>query len=226
MVDRVVSSYTPTLRALLHARTATPVERPEATRFLVVDAAAPQARPLPATTREVRTVLRWLPTARVLARQGASTGAVLDAMAEADWVHLTCHGKQDPTAPSRGHVLMHDGELTVRRLAQRPASRGGLAVLMACETVRGGVELADEAITVASAVGLGGFQHVVGTLWSIPDSVAARFAGLFYAELDQRATGGRPNAENSARAVHAAALALRARYGHAVAWAPFVHQGP
>jgi len=152
----------------------------------------------------------------------ATSHAVADALDSADWIHLVCHGEQDLSSPSEGRLQMHDGPLTVRRLTRHHAQQGQLAVLSGCETVRGGVELADEAITLASAIQLAGFQHVIGTLWAVGDAVAVRFADGVYRRL---AADGM-SAEHSARSVHLALWQLRDRYASPRAWAPFVHVGP
>lgn len=38
---------------------------------------------------------------------------------------------------------------------------------------------------LASALQLAGYRHVIGTLWPVMDTVAARTAEWFYADLDQ-----------------------------------------
>ena len=228
VLDRVASSYTPTLRALLHARAAlaAPTAPPRALIVSVpTSLSVPttlEQSPLPGAAREVEVVQAHLPRARVLAGAQAVSATVLDAMEEADWVHLACHGEQDPLAPSRGRLSMFDGPLTVRRLAQRDIRHGRLAVLSACETVRGGVDLADEAITLASAVQLAGFRHVIGTQWAALDPVAVRFVDAVYAELAAKGT----DAGQAGRGVHLACWRLRERYGDPLFWAPFVHVGP
>ena len=111
-------------------------------------------------------VRRRLPHA-VLSGQDATTRAVSDALNEADWIHPACHGEQDLSSPSEGRLLMYDGALTARQLARHRVPHRRLAMLSACETVRGGVELADEAITLASAIQLAGFHHVIGTLRAV-----------------------------------------------------------
>jgi CHAT domain-containing protein len=77
-------------------------------------------------------------------------------------------------------------------------------------------------ITVAAAVQLAGFRHVVGTLWASRDSISARFVDSLYRDL---AAGGL-RADGTARGVHMALGRLRGRYGIPAAWAPFAHVGP
>ena len=107
----------------------------------------------------------------------------------------------------------------MRALARLRIPYGRLAVLSGCETVRGGVELSDEVLTLAAAVQLAGFREVVGTLWPVGDVVAVRFADLLYGSL---AAGH----ATTAQGVHAALHRIRDRYGHPAVWAPFAHIGP
>lgn len=223
VLDRVVSSYTPTLRALLHARTRPAAPPGAPPRTLVVSVPeSPGYVPLPGAVREVAEVRRLVPHAVVISGRDATTHAVAGALDRADWIHLVCHGEQNLSSPSEGRLQMYDGPLTVRRLSQHHVRHGQLAVLSGCETVRGGIELTDEAITLASAVQLAGFQHVIGTLWAVTDAVAVRFAEAVYRRLAADAM----SAEHSARGVHLALWQLRDRYASPQAWAPFVHVGP
>jgi CHAT domain-containing protein len=106
--------------------------------------------------------------------------------------------------PARVHLT--GGALLVRELSHLDLAGARLAVLSACETVRATRRLADEVLPVASAMQLAGFRHVVGTLWAIPDGVAARFADAIYTGL------GRFGIDDSARALHQAVSVLRDRY--------------
>jgi recombinase/CHAT domain-containing protein len=78
---------------------------------------------------------------------------------------------------------------------------------------------ADEAIHSTAALLLSGFRAVVGTFWSIRDSVARRATRSFYAALT---SGG----HNAAEATHRTVLALRERYRHnPSAWSATHHMG-
>ncbi|MBV7698492.1 CHAT domain-containing protein [Streptomyces sp. TRM70350] len=222
VLDRVVSSYTPTLRALLHTR-----ERPRPsagphTRGLIVSLpTTPGCSDLPAAEHEARALHQRHPDAELVTGAAATTQTVLKALAGCSWAHFACHGAQDLGRPSRGAVILHDGPLTLRDIVRLRLPHAEFAFLSACETARGGVVLADEAISFAASLQLAGFRDVIGTLWSIDDTLAPEIADLVYENLSRRST------RDPAAALHAALHTVRARRPHAVAnWAPYVHAGP
>ncbi|MFI1293483.1 CHAT domain-containing protein [Streptomyces sp. NPDC020792] len=221
-LDRVISSYTPTLRVLLHTREHPGPPAGEDTRGLIVSLPSTPGRPdLPAAGNEARALHQRYPNAQLLTGPAATTPAVTEALTHCSWAHFACHGSQDITQPSRGALMLHDGPLMLWDIANLRLPHAELAFLSACETSRGGVVLADEAITFAAAVQLAGFRHVVGTLWSIDDAQAPIVADRVYENLSRQDT------LDPAAALHAAVRAMRAERPQAVLnWAPYVHVGP
>jgi hypothetical protein len=223
VLDRAVSSYAPTVRALAHAR------RPAAGgtgRYLVVAMPeTPGASPLRGARREGATLAGLLPGARLLSGSQATRDAVVAGLQEHDWLHFCGHGYADPVSPSASRLLVHDHAghpLTVTDISRLELREAELAFLSACTTARGGLALADEALHLASAVQLAGYRHVVGTLWAIDDALAARTAERVYAGLG----APHPVADGAARAVHAAVRAARDEYPAMPSlWAAHVHVG-
>ncbi|MEU1725701.1 CHAT domain-containing protein [Nonomuraea sp. NPDC005692] len=222
--DHVVSSYTPTLQALLRAR-AMPSAPPSAP--VLVAALAATSRPdrqyanLPQVPAEVRAIRAALgPRAVVIEDSAATRRAVLDAIPAYRRVHFACHGDQDDAAPSASRLALHDADLTVLDLTTVGVDGGDLAFLSACETAQGDAALTDEAIHLAAAFQLAGYRNVIGTLWSMYDASAAEVAADVYAVL---AAG----AADPAVALHRAVTRLRgtARFGSPMFWAPYVHIG-
>ncbi|WP_033341516.1 CHAT domain-containing tetratricopeptide repeat protein [Catenuloplanes japonicus] len=211
-LDRVVSSYAPTLRSVASVGT------PSATRLAAVVAPGDTSR-LPASLQEAAEVIGRLGAgASLLAGADATTSRVRDLLADVDWLHFAGHAEAFPARPSDSHLALHDGLLQVRDILRHRATARTLAYLSACATVQGGARLPDENIHVASALQLAGFAHVIATYWPVPDAVAKRAARLIYDGL----RGGRP-----AHAVNAASRALRDRYpGQPTQWAAYVHVGP
>jgi CHAT domain len=141
VLDRVVSSYTPTLRALAHANSATPVTGAE--RLLVVAVGEMQGEvALPQVARELDALTTWFPADRltVLAETAATREAVLEALRTHRWVHFSCHARQHLHAPSSGGFLLSDGRLTVHDLGSGHYG-GEFSFLSACMTGTGGLRL-------------------------------------------------------------------------------------
>jgi len=227
--DRVVSSYTPTLGALLHARDrAAPSGRPPALVAVGVPAPPPGADgvalpPLPAVDDELAAVA-GLPVGQSrLLGADATPEAVLAALRNAPYAHLACHGSYDPEDPSAGGLLLHGGELTVHDLATERLDEAEFAYLSACHTAAPGTALVDEVITLASAFQLCGYRHVIGSLWTLKDAITPALARDTYGALGAaRSTAG------SAHALHRAVQRLRAerRYAGPLFWASMIHIGP
>ncbi|WP_458337100.1 CHAT domain-containing protein [Streptomyces sp. 372A] len=226
VMDRAVSSYTPTLRALARARTGLTGPRGGRPAPLVVALAeTPGASPLPGVAREAEVLAELFPGGRLLAGREATVDAVGGALEAHPWVHFSCHGVSELLAPSRSGLVLHDGRLTVSDVAVRRPAAPELAVLSACSASRGGTRLSDEAVQLAAAFQLAGYPHVIGTLWPIADKLATRVTEAFYAALAQDVSGGRPI--DPAAALHGPVRALRDRYTAAPhLWAAHIHTGP
>jgi CHAT domain/Tetratricopeptide repeat len=224
VLDRVVCSVTPTLRALAQSRRAADSPPPRAGRAVVV--AMPKTpggyADLSGAEAETTVLRRHFP-GKVDVRTGtaATHDAVLDALTGAQWAHFACHGHSDLADPSAGRLVLadhHNRPLTVVDLARLRVDDAELAFLSACSTARPSGRLADEAIHLASAFQLAGYRHVIGTLWRIGDWQAVDVADLVYSAI----TDGTGVAE----AVHGATRRLRDRWPHDPSvWASHIHIG-
>jgi hypothetical protein len=243
VLDRVVSSYTPTIRALRYARQQAREAAGAGPALVVAMPVTPGQRPLPGVAREVATVCRMLAAPVVLAEptalaedgeSGATTdnlptkANVLRYLPACTLVHFACHAENDPADPSRSGLLLRDDQsnpLTVAALAPVYHDNLELTYLSACSTALTAVtNLADEAIHLTSAFLLAGSRHVVGTLWAANDVIAPNIAAAFYAGL--RNTDNMLDTTRAARALHEAVRAVRAKSPHApVLWAPYLHAG-
>ncbi|MFD4604366.1 CHAT domain-containing protein, partial [Streptomyces sp. NPDC058464] len=250
VMDRIVSSYTPSVRALRYTR-----ERPQppaAGRSLLV--AMPTTPGLPDQGRlrfvdaEATMLQTRLPAPVLLREPGLDDGPmdpaapmptkadVLQRLPECAIAHFACHGASDPADPSKSQLLLHDhaeDPLTVASLAPVALDQARLAYLSACRTAAiDTADLLDEAIHLTSAFQLAGFPHVIGTLWEINDDIAFTIADLFYAALQTDSAGLDPD-----RAPHALHKAVRdVRDGHGLPaafdrrgapllWAAYLHAG-
>ncbi|MET8232525.1 CHAT domain-containing protein [Micromonospora sp. NPDC005298] len=225
VLDRVVSSYTASLRALAHARGGVPAAPGPVDSALVVGMPrTPGLADLPGVGREEEIVRRHLPRVRSLLGPAATPAAVLAALPGQPVAHLSCHGTQDLRAPAWGRLALAGGALHVRDLWRPAANPAALAVLSACETVRGGAALPDEALTLGTAFQLAGFRHVIGALWSISDALTAQLCADVY---DGLAVPGGIAPDRAATALHLAVRRLRAALpGLPDTWAGYAHLGP
>jgi CHAT domain-containing protein len=235
--DFVVSSYTPSLSALLPP----PVQRdsplvdkgPSRTpKILVVSQPdTPGHNPLPSTSAEAADIARHFPEGDVthLASTHGTVKAVLGAMERHDWVHLACHGVQDESGdPTKSAFFLYDGRLELGQLMGTSLPRAELAVLSACQTAKGDEKLPEEAVHLAAGMLAVGYQSVVATMWSIADQDGPVLAEGLYAALknnlkERRAGEGL----RVAYALHEAVGRLREKVGEEnfVRWVPFVHYG-
>jgi hypothetical protein len=224
VMDRVASSYTPTLRAL--AQTTAGPTRGGEDRMLVVAVPEPEGEvALPQADGEVDILSRLLPEDRltVLRGEAATRAAVLAALPRHRWAHFSCHARQRLGDPSNGGFLVHDGPLTVRELGLGRHT-GDFGMLSACMTATGGLRLTDEVLTLAASLHYTGFRHVLATLWSVDAGVALRWTEVVYQES---IVDGVLVPSRSAFAAHQAVHALRAAaVGRPSRWALFTHTGP
>ncbi|MFD2028427.1 CHAT domain-containing protein [Promicromonospora aerolata] len=226
LLDRAISSYAPTVRAL----TATRERRvaPAAPRPLVVAMSeTPGAEPLGNAEAEAEMVRSLFPGGLLLQNGEATRQRVLSELPGHTWVHFACHGVIDRDIPSRSELLLHDHHerpFTTTDISRLDLPEPALAYLSSCETARTGPRHTDEAIHLASAFQLAGFPDVIATLWKIPDRVAHAFTQDTYTEFHRTIRSG--SALTAARAVHEATRAARARYPNLPGlWAGYVHMG-
>ncbi|CAL9420150.1 CHAT domain-containing protein [Streptomyces sp. enrichment culture] len=217
--DRVVSSYTPSVTALLRARAGGPRQRRDPL-IVAVPELDGQAS-LPGALREAGYAHAAL-GGTLLKGADADADTVRAALARHPWVHFACHGVQDPGQPSRGRLLLPGGALSVLDMARLDLPAAEFAYLSACETAVGGTALPDEALHLAGSLQLAGFSQVIGTLWRADDASSAELAERVYAALAPAREGPPP----AARALHQAVRTLRARHpDRPLSWAAHVHSG-
>lgn len=221
LLDRAVSSYAPTLRGLLKARRA---QASPTRHFPLVVAVPGELRDVSAEAREI--AARY-PGGRSLVGRAAERDRVLANLPRAGWVHFACHGYSDVADPSRGHLVLHDGQLSIRDVTRLNLSNAEFALLSACATARGGTRLPDEAIHLTAAFQLAGYRHVVGTLWPVADDVARAVTGGLYATLrPDRQPAGHQQFAGAARALHSTVQEQRRRWpGTPSLWASWIHIG-
>lgn len=222
-LDRIVSSYIPTLQSLGFARRRTPdFGTVEVAAIAVTDA---EDMPLPGALVEAETVAGIWPGAQLLSEP--TRAEVEQTLRECRIVHFSCHGIAT-AVPADSLLLLadhRDQPLTVAYLNSLRLA-GGLAFLSACETSASSSQLIDEAVHLTGAFHLAGYRHVVGTLWPIGEVSSRLLAGDFHRRL-AATVGEQPDLAGTAVALHAASRVLRNRFPNVPsAWAAHVHVGP
>lgn len=229
-LNMAVSSYTPTLRTLiqLREREAGPIS-PAGGPLIVAMPQTPGAADLPDAQTEASNLAGSFSYSTYLSGPSATHAAVTEAMGKHLWAHFACHGVQDVLAPSRGRLLLHDEPLTIPQLMALRLSNPSFAFLSACETYRGGTAIPDEGITLASALQLAGYQHVIATLWRISGITASDVARRVYEQLLTHTEGMTAlDADAAAAALRTAILTLLAESPEIppLYWAAYIHTGP
>jgi CHAT domain-containing protein len=175
--DYVVSSYTPTLEALLTSRRDIPaIKRNETNGLLVVEPLSPGMPKLSGLGMEAKIFQESFPpnSVRIIGdpqRQPNEKGAmvldVLEELQKASLVHLACHGHQNVKEPLESGFYLSDGTLTVRQLMRLNMPRAFFAFLSACETAKGDQAQADQNLHLAATMLFVGYRSILGTMWYV-----------------------------------------------------------
>jgi CHAT domain-containing protein len=186
LANYVVSSYTPTLSALIKAQEGmSPLQPNESEMLLVSVPEVPGLSSLPNALVEAGRVRGIIPPEHLstLIEDQASIKNCLGRLPEASVVHFACHGHQSQDDPLESGFSLHDGRLTLERIMQLHLPKARLAYLSACETASTDENQPDEAINLAATMLFVGFKSVIATMW-----YAARleFAKSSVAELINR----------------------------------------
>ncbi|KAI0030584.1 CHAT domain-containing protein [Vararia minispora EC-137] len=226
--DYVVSSYTTSLSTLLASRKkqVTPFYDTYPNILVVSQPKTPGQQPLPYTIEEASTVRKHFRSAVFhLCDAEGKVNVVFDAMREHEWVHLACHGAQDPGIPTKSAFYLYDGLLELSRLMSVSHPRAELAILSACQTAKGSDEVPEEAMHLSAGMLAAGYKSVVATMWSIADKDGPVLADALYAALKRNLEAGK--GLRVAHALHDAVEELRGTVGETnfVRWVPFVHFG-
>ncbi|KAI0319911.1 TPR-like protein [Amylostereum chailletii] len=221
--DLVVSSYTPTLSALLEAKRHVGRASPTPSILAVSQPGTPGQSSLPGTIAEIAAIKERVGNLGLyLDREEATKESVLKAMAEHSWIHLACHAHQHTEDPTKSAFILHNSRLELIDIMKKSFTHTELAVLSACQTATGDEMLLEEAVHLAAGMLMAGYRSVVATMWSIKDKDAPVVAEEFYLQL-MKEGGGR----KVAYALHDAVKRLRNEVGEQAfdRWVPFIHIG-
>ncbi|KAG1751330.1 TPR-like protein [Suillus paluster] len=205
-----ISSYTPTLATLIRAREQ--VFRDASTQnFVAIGQANPDGgKPLDCVAAEVDIVAQRVApflSFTSLTDSEATVQGASDVLRCKQWLHLACHGMPNRKQPFDSSFAMHDGPLMIRDIIRTHLQNPEFAFLSACHTAVGHESSLDEAIHLAAAMQFSRFRSVIGSMWSVDDSVAGEIFSLFYDNLVD--DSGRLDCKCAAGALHKTVKMLR-----------------
>ena len=224
--DLYVCSYTPTLGALIAARTAAaPISDPGPTLLFV---GRPTESPL--STRDMKVIRSIGVPATRLVFGNATRDAVINGLKKHRLAHFACGSHRETGKPFDTALELDGGDrLSLLDIVRCRVPAAELAVLAASGTAElPVVEGTDfvEGLHLTAAMQYYGFGSVVGTMWDLGDGGAEDLSLGFYKEM---LSGGEEDnvsvAERSARALRYTVQKLREKRVTLQRWANWVHYG-
>ncbi|KAG1727707.1 CHAT domain-containing protein [Suillus lakei] len=210
-----ISSYTPSLTALMKARKS--YDRSLPVPFAAIGQNLPDGASFTLDGVEpeldlVRSLIPPPPTVSFtkITSADATKSRALHALRDNTWLHFACHGTQNHQEPFKSAFLMRDQPLSLFDITQTDLSRHEFVFLSACDTAVGDRSTPDEVIHLAAGLQFAGVQSVVGTLWKVNDSTVERLVKAFYRNM---CGDGRMNSKRAARALHRAVQSLASDTG-------------
>jgi hypothetical protein len=226
-LDLYITSYTPTLSALIESRK--PRSLPETFNEPSLLLAA-QPDTLPGAWGEVIEVIRTtkIPVT-ILVSEKATPETVVEGLKDHQFVHFVCHGLLEPGKPFDASFELHKHNLTLLKIVRSQLPAAEFAFLSACHTAELTEDsIADEGLHLTAAMQYCGFRSVVGTMWAMADTDGGDLSKHFYQSIFSESTGRKrvPYYERSARALQLAVKKLRRKRGITLErWVNFVHYG-
>ncbi|KAH7905280.1 CHAT domain-containing protein [Hygrophoropsis aurantiaca] len=187
--DLFITSYTPTLSALIRTRK-NKADSPALASFAAIGQPTPsggsEERKLLSVNAELDLVLGLLPSfvpSKRLSDTEATNCAALNTLHDYSWVHISCHGQQNLVQAFNSCFLMHDKPLSLLDIIRADISHPEFAFLSACHTAVGDKETPDEVIHLAAGMQFAGFKSVIGTMWAVDDEIAHLMVKAFYKHM-------------------------------------------
>lgn len=159
----------------------------------------------------------------VTTNANATLDNVYPQLLTSTWLHLACHGHQDPKEPLKSGLLLYDEKLELSKIMSNPLPDAEFVFLSACETAMGDSNMSNESLHLAGGMLFAGFKAAIGTMWSIADNDGPQVAETVYGHLF--ADGKRPDVKMTAEALDTAVRQLRSRGVPPHRWVPFIHIG-
>ncbi|MCJ1242699.1 hypothetical protein MMC14_010708 [Varicellaria rhodocarpa] len=220
VLDRVMSSYSSSIKTIIHGRRrrdilSTSAQSSTSAKALLVAMKYTGKLELPSTHEEV-SMLHELCKSMALTpiEPGQRKQDIVPHLPQCRIFHFAGHGYTDIEDPSKSHLLLNDGKndsLTIANLLEMNIRQSSpfLAYLSACGTGQIANErFFDESIHLISSFQLAGFRHVIGTLWEVNDKLCIDMAKITYEGMKD----GCMTDESVCRGLHNATKKLRDRW--------------
>jgi CHAT domain-containing protein/tetratricopeptide (TPR) repeat protein len=182
-LDQIVLTYAPNAQAAAAAARRVQ-EEAHGERLVAVDepdlGADATWSPLPFSAMEVAAAAATFSDHEVIAGRDATVATVLASLSQAQFFHLSCHGRADPASPLDAALAMAGGQpLTLRDVLDRRLE-ARVGVLSACETAIPGDDLPDEVVALPTGLIQAGAGAAVASQWSVPGAATALLMFRFY----------------------------------------------
>ena len=178
-----ISSYTPTLTALIRARRRdSSNSATKQKRFIAIgQAKAAGESELLSVGAELDNIaqrINGLATFTRIDGEESRTSRVIDELSKNEWVHLACHGLPNRKQPFESAFALRDAHFPIQRIIGCELTNPEFAYLSV-----GDEESPDEAIHLASAMQFAGFRSVIGTMWAVDDCETNKITPTFYKHM-------------------------------------------
>jgi tetratricopeptide (TPR) repeat protein len=222
--DLYISSYTPTLSALITSRNSG--ERNSSPGLPSILLVAQPDPSLPGVSGEVQVVQGLNQPVTCLISQSATPSTVLDGLRNHQFCHFACHAALTTGKPFDTSLLLYEEEpLMLLDIVRSRLPGGECAFLATCHTAELSDEsIPDEVLHLSAAMQYSGFRSVIGTMWEMADEDGQYLAKYFYESMFSD-EGQRPYYERSAKALATAVRMLRARGVSLERWVNYAHFG-
>ncbi|KAF7976369.1 hypothetical protein HWV62_6931 [Athelia sp. TMB] len=246
--NKYISSYTPTLSALIGARTLDGRHSPapldasntKPSLLAIIHPGQPpktkdeQDGRLKMVFAECNVIEKAGGVGRVLTvvKTDATRQTVLGQLPNYPWTHFACHGRLNISKPFRSAFELEDDPLALSDLVHARLPNAEFAFLAACDSATSGGTSGtpDESLHLAAAVQFCGVRSVVGTLWPMADGDGPRVAQVFYRHMFKE-----NDSRKSAEALHQVVKLMRRKAGpwakakdegeDLQRWANYIHIG-
>lgn len=199
-----VSSYTPTLQALIQARAGTSQEAPRSRRASMAvpgflkrkkskQLLASQTIPTivaignatsDETYHELDLIRNRMPPSVAFRRMegdDVTSEGVLAAFREPVWLHLACSASLDSALPCHSGFATREGILSLYDISNARPQADFAFLSGRCN--RGDDTSLPETMHLAASLQYSGVRSVIGTLWPVDDVVMRQVAAAFYGEI-------------------------------------------